>query len=214
MRKILLAFVLLWACMLKGQVPTDSLAGTYVGKYYYANPLTNPWTITQDTIFVSWADSTICKLLAYYPSGGSYGGYYYTNYYSCNGAPPYNYFMKFYSMDSLKWIDDSVPQPWPNQPYSQRFFGKRISGHLPLGINVYKQQEIKILPIPASDKISVIVDKLYNPHLITIQNYVGQTVIKIPFSKEVVISDLPQGCYFLLISLDSGEVYKTKFIKQ
>lgn len=87
-----------------------------------------------------------------------------------------------------------------------------------IGIKEFYKEDIQIngYPNPVTDKISLAFNDIpnYENSIITIQNTLGETVKKLSFSKSVYVSDLPQGCYFLQITLQSGEAYKTKFIKQ
>ncbi len=78
------------------------------------------------------------------------------------------------------------------------------------------EKNVFAYPNPATNVISLNSESIsnYQNSTIIIQNTLGQTVKKISFTKNVDISDLAEGCYFLQILLPSGETYKTKFIKQ
>src|ERR1051326_5614706 len=136
--------------------PADSLRGEYVGLYYYASPPTNPWIIAGDTLFVTNIDSANCLIQANFVIHNvSFGGNYYTNYYSCNGIEPSNYYSKFYSGDSIKRIDDNVPQPPPNPPQSMRFYGKRISNKTAGVSEQLSNEQVKVFPNPCYDVLNI-----------------------------------------------------------
>jgi hypothetical protein len=161
---------------LKAQVPADSLPGVYVGQFWLADPSTSPWVITPDTVYVHYVDSVLCKLLADDSINFSYGGFYYTDYYSCNGSVPSNNYMKFYSGDSLKLINNNSAQPPPNSPLSRRFFGKRISG-LVTGIQEKDDFNIKIFPNPCPDLLSIIMSNLSINCSIQLFDILGREVL-------------------------------------
>lgn len=78
----------------------------------------------------------------------------------------------------------------------------------------FSQIYISIFPIPAKDILTIYGSVNFSNATIIIQNTLGQTAKQLPFSKYVPVSDLPEGCYFLQIIFESGETFKTKFIKQ
>jgi hypothetical protein len=82
--------------------------------------------------------------------------------------------------------------------------------------NFGNKEKLIVYPNPTTESISLNIENIsnYQNSTITIQNTLGQTVKKIPFSKNIHVSDLAEGCYFLQITLSNGETYKTKFIKQ
>jgi hypothetical protein len=82
--------------------------------------------------------------------------------------------------------------------------------------NISLNKKISIYPNPTANQISVSIENISDPRnsIITIQNTLGQTVKKTSLTKNVDVSDLSQGCYFIEIILSCGETYKTKFIKQ
>jgi len=75
---------------------------------------------------------------------------------------------------------------------------------------------VSLYPNPASNTISLNIEETFNYRnsTITIQNTLGQTIKKLSFTKNIDVSDLSEGCYFLQVTLSTGEVYKAKFIKQ
>ncbi len=83
-------------------------------------------------------------------------------------------------------------------------------------ISQTETHQILIYPNPATNIISLNTNgnNNYQNSTVTIQNTLGQTIKKIPFTKNIDVSDLSEGCYFLQITLQSGEIYKIKFIKQ
>lgn len=77
-------------------------------------------------------------------------------------------------------------------------------------------EQLLIYPNPTSNTISLNIKSVsnYQNSTVTIQNTLGQAVKKISFAKDIDVSDLAEGFYFLQLTLPSGETYKTKFIKQ
>lgn len=99
--------LLIFSFSMRAQVPADSLPGTYVGEFWGASPCYNPWTITLDTEYVNSYDSVHCLIhtTIALTHGGTYT--YYTNYYSCNSTAPTDFYVQFYSGDSMKLINDN-----------------------------------------------------------------------------------------------------------
>jgi hypothetical protein len=188
--------------VLQAQTPTDSLAGVYAGKYWLANPSTNPWVITGDTVYVTSIDSVNCLVIASDKSNSvGYGnGNYYTNYYSYNNAAPTNYYMKFYSSDSVKWIDNNLPQPPPNPAISRRFYGKRIGPYHGIGVKQFagNSNQISIYPNPASTMLHVELKRPNETAQIQISNALGQELINTQ-EKDIDVSNLPNGVYFVRV---------------
>lgn len=191
------------------QVPADSLPGTYAGLLYYANPYTNPWTITPDTLYASNIDSANCKVQVNY---SPYFGYptYYTDYYSCNGIAPSNYYTKFYSGDSVRVINDQVAEPPPSQPISYRFYGKRISNKI-VGINeLLRNERINVYPNPSNGKFTIynLQNTIYNLNL---YNIFFEKIFsdKIEYCTSYIVHhDLLKGIYFLEISNEKEFIAK------
>jgi len=77
-------------------------------------------------------------------------------------------------------------------------------------------EEIIFYPNPVSNIILLCFESIsdYPNSTVTIQNTLGQTVKKISFTKNIDVSDLAEGYYFLQVVLSNGEMYTTKFIKQ
>src|ERR1051326_720632 len=184
--------------------PADSLLGEYVGLWYYKSAPTNPWTITSDTEYVSNIDSINCKVNLY-ASTNSGQSIYYTDYYSCNGTAPANFYVKFYSGDSLRLINDNEPQPPPNPAISYRFFGKRISNKITAENEVINAKQIKVYPNPAKDKIFI--DVKNKNTTMSLFDICGKEVLKTQ-NKEIDISALPEGIYFFQVKTAEGIAVK------
>lgn len=87
----------------------------------------------------------------------------------------------------------------------------------PTGIETHKGiKQVNIYPNPTSNTISLNIENIsyYQNSTVTIQNTLGQTIKSLPFTKNIDVSELPEGCYFLQIILSNGETYKGKFVKQ
>src|SRR3989344_338405 len=214
MKAYLLLINLMLANLGLAQVPADSLEGTYAGNYMYSSPPGSAWMVMPDTFYIANVDSVNCVVNANdsYISTGNV--YYYSTYFSCNSTPPTNYFTQFYNLDSLRVIDDSVPQPWPNPSYSVRFYGKRI-GPLPIGIKGNKEKEelIKVWPNPTSGFLSINTQDIKGQVKISIVNAVGEEIKKQHKELknnlyELDVSDLPEGIYLLRIETEKGIMTK------
>ncbi len=212
----LFAYCLLPTAYCSAQMqPADSLMGTYAGQYWLANPATGPWVITPDTMLVTNIDSVNCLVQANLVMNNvSYGGNYYTDYYSCNGAPPSNFYMKFYNGDSAKRISDNVPQPPPNPPISRRFYGKRISNQI-TGVNeLLNSEQITIYPNPSNGTLTI-ENKILNEEVeIKIIDAIGKEnkKFKVKTGKTIIdTSDLKSGVYLMKIGTAKGILIK-KFI--
>ncbi|NSW46621.1 MAG: hypothetical protein HPY79_12500, partial [Bacteroidales bacterium] len=150
MRKNLLMFIFLFS--LKGfsqTPPPDSLIGTYAGQYWYANPASDPWIITNDTLYVNSIDTIYCSIYGYNNNINVYG-LFQTEYYYCNHQYP-NCALKFYSGDSIRIVMDNGIGPATNWIFvSKRFYGKRISHHTYTGVNPNNLNKCIITPNPAT----------------------------------------------------------------
>jgi sugar lactone lactonase YvrE len=87
-----------------------------------------------------------------------------------------------------------------------------------VGVNEIKKKNLtlNVYPNPntGSFSINILGVSNFQNSTVTIQNTLGETVKKISFSKNISVSDLAEGCYFIQVTLQNGETYKTKFIKQ
>src|ERR1051326_1729828 len=203
MKKVFILYCLLFTsyfCIAQMQ-PADSLPGTYAGQYWFKQPITNPWTITADTVYVTNIDSVNCAVQAHathfslippQPPDTNY----YTDYYSCNGTAPANFYVKFYSGDSLRLINDNEPQPPPNPAISYRFFGKRISNKITAENEVINAKQIKVYPNPVSEKVFI---DIKNKAEITLFDVYGREILKTQ-QKELNVSNLPNGVYFIRVT--------------
>jgi hypothetical protein len=99
-------------------------------------------------------------------------------------------------------------------PFVAKF--RSACGNTDAILELSEVQKTFVFPNPTVKTISFNLENTvdFQNSTITIQNALGQTVKKISFSKNIDVSDLPEGYYFLQITLLSGETYKTKFIKQ
>jgi hypothetical protein len=215
--KYLILFILL-AFTGRAQVSADSLPGVYAGLYYFANPSSGPWVITQDTLYVSNIDSVNCLVQSTDSINFGYNWYYFTNYYSCNSPEPSNFFMKFYNLDSVKIIDDNIAQPPPNPPVSFRFYGKRISG-LNTGLHAHNFVRLKIYPNPCN-QILMLSGDLPSAYLkILIFDLYGkqmrnEELIEENHAFHTNVKDLIDGVYILKIKTANGVPIEKLFIKK
>jgi len=221
-KAIFIVYCLLFTvCHSFAQVPADSLPGTYAGQYWLANPYTNPWVITPDTVYISNIDSVNCKTL--YADKDTIHFYgnptYYTDYYSCNGIAPSNYYTKFYNMDSIRIIIDDEPQPPPNQPRSWRFYGKRINNKI---VGLTELENIGVLvevyPNPSSsvfiikdEKLDIIDVDVYNVYGECVYQTSNQAINKLA---TIDLSKDAKGIYFLQIKSQQGIVSKKILIEK
>ncbi|MBS1647307.1 MAG: T9SS type A sorting domain-containing protein [Bacteroidetes bacterium] len=186
--------------LLQAQVPSDSLNGVYAGKFWYMN--NSPWVITNDTLYMTNIDSSNCSHLGYFKDSTIYfvsTAKYFTDYFSCNTPPPTNFFMKFYSLDSVKWIANNQPQPAPNfNTISQRFYGKRIGPyHSTTSIKHFFSDELlSFYPNPVNKILNVEKSDFNKNEEITIFDILGNEVLKSK-EKQIDISTLPNGMYYI-----------------
>ena len=87
-----------------------------------------------------------------------------------------------------------------------------------IGINELKSKNnnLSIYPNPASNSISLggRDNSIFQNSSVTIQNKLGEIVLKIPFTDNISLSNLQEGCYFLQLTTKNGETFQSKFIKQ
>lgn len=95
---------------------------------------------------------------------------------------------------------------------------RKVSGIGVTGISqiTNNKPQFFVYPNPTSNYISLHIDNTSKSQndIITIQNTLGQTVKKVFFNRDIDVSDLIQGYYIMKVTLQSGETYETKFIKQ
>jgi len=74
------------------------------------------------------------------------------NYTFCNSVINGNYYAWFHDMDSITAIADSNTIPYPSpSPFSVRFYGKRVSNNIGMGIDEMKyKQELIVYPNPSN----------------------------------------------------------------
>jgi hypothetical protein len=208
----------------QAQVPADSLVGIYAGQCYYANPSTEQWAITQDTVYVASVDTLTCLDIIY---GGCGSGTFtlYTTYTYCNSFPPTNHFSLFHNNDSLTYIADNNPNPPPSTTtWSIRFYGKRI-GHFINGIENLQanKEQIKISPNPANYNITIEIPQQSTIEILNIQGQIIKeektkdnktTLDHVGCASYVVdISGFESGVYIIRATTEGGEITK-KFIKE
>ena len=73
---------------------------------------------------------------------------------------------------------------------------------------------LSIYPNPANLTLNIL-DKqnLLNNANVSIINYLGQTVLSMPYSHQIDISNLLNGVYTVKIKTEQGKLYHSKFIK-
>ena len=147
-----------------------------------------------------------------------YLSYVYTNYGNCNssgGVDTGRYIgIKYQSGITVSYGWVKLKSDTANGFLIREFsLGTPMVGIEP---NTNKENYFSVYPNPSANAISLNISGVtnYQNSNISIQNTLGETVKKIPFSKDIDISDLAEGCYFLQVTLPNGETYKTKFIKQ
>lgn len=218
MKKILnITGLILVSCYCFCQVPTDSLPGTYVGQFWFANPNTSSWVITPDTLFVVGVDTINCRDTTY-STNGYFNGIpiFYTTYNYCNTPVPSNGYSLFYAADSLRMVYDNIPQPYPNSPVSERFYGKRISGSLLVGImKLELSQKLEVFPNPCFGILNILSEVLNDKAQIVITDITGREIkkdeIRLNEKTQYDVSDLPGGVYFLIIKTSEG-IFNKKLI--
>jgi hypothetical protein len=225
--KNLLIIILLISGNCFGQVPADSLTGTYAGTLWWAPPTIGSMVAVPDTLFVTEIDSVNCLAkysstdTAYYNLLSSEGRTYYTDYFSCNATNPINKYMKFYCNDSVRIISYYHLQ-W-NPFDNHKFYGKRISGSVPTNVRLLEilgNNNIRVFPNPAKDKIEIRLPKENGAGCINIYDIKGQLAKSFEIRKDELnstiilnIEKLSEGFYFLSISVNN-KCFNTKFIKE
>jgi hypothetical protein len=81
---------------------------------------------------------------------------------------------------------------------------------------IKKENDLFVYPNPSTENISIINANVFSfqKSTLTIQNTLGEIVKKLPFTNNIDVSDLAEGCYFIQVTLQNGETLTTKFIKQ
>jgi hypothetical protein len=82
------------------------------------------------------------------------------------------------------------------------------------GVDELEKPSLKIYPNPATDEIHLEFPEGYEGEDVIITNCTGQTVMHSPFKKDLNISELPQGIYFINVTFPQGINYHSKFIKE
>lgn len=201
-----------FASVCLGQIPADSIPGTYAGLYYYKSPPSAPWIITQDTIYVSNMDTVFCTA-DYINCPNNSGDFFYTTYYSCNSVPSSNYYTLFFNGDSIKMIYDNVAQPPPNNSYSYHFYGKRISNKTASANGSLNSVQVIMYPNPANDVLNI---DGKNLNEIKITDLTGREIKNIKTESErtqVDVCDLKNGFYFIQMQTSNGFLVRKIIIR-
>jgi hypothetical protein len=84
--------------------------------------------------------------------------------------------------------------------------------------NYLKYKQINIFPNPSSNILNITapesIENEFEHSEIEIMNYMGQTILKLPYASKVIISSLLQGIYVLKISTPKGIFFTSSFIKE
>ncbi|MFZ4740940.1 MAG: T9SS type A sorting domain-containing protein [Bacteroidales bacterium] len=73
--------------------------------------------------------------------------------------------------------------------------------------NIKAEESVKVFPNPAKDKITLILSKNFKNYKINLFNAYGQLILETQ-SKEIDVSKLPNGLYFINIRLENSEINK------
>ena len=147
-----------------------------------------------------------------------------TNYYLPNGAALNNVTGTFnFSKDSIglyafsykinEWRKD-LSNVYNIVGTSQLDFIMNITANI--GINEIKDEILNVLiyPNPVSNTLHISTSQNTTEYFtIEINNYLGQSVLKLPFTKDFDISNLPNGYYILTLISKDKIINRTKFIK-
>lgn len=77
------------------------------------------------------------------------------------------------------------------------------------------KDNIKVYPNPTNSILTITDEqKQFKNSTIDIKNTLGQTVLSFPFQKEIDVSSLSNGLYFLQIEIEDKRLVNAKFIKQ
>jgi sugar lactone lactonase YvrE len=74
--------------------------------------------------------------------------------------------------------------------------------------------EIKLFPNPTSDYLNLELQNQTNISEIEITNQLGQTILKQAYNKQIDVSFLFTGCYFIKLISEDKTVYHSKFVKE
>lgn len=84
-----------------------------------------------------------------------------------------------------------------------------------IGIKEWEILKIKIYPNPANEFLRILDENnVFQNSEIEILNYLGQTILKLPFINSIDILKLPQGIYSLKIVTKDNQNYYSKFVKE
>ncbi len=214
---LLIIYCLLFTvCSSYAQVPADSLPGTYAGQYWYANPATSPWVITPDTVIVTSIDTINCTTISY-GGCGNYGGIQSTlfkSYSYCISSLPTNFYVKFYSLDSINTIDDNIPNPPPSSTtWSIRFYGSRINNKITSIHELINNKQLFIYPSPCNGILTIECKINEEETEIIITDAIGK-IVKSQESKvkngiiTLDVGDLKSGIYILQIRTEKETLSK------
>jgi len=192
-----------------GQTKPDSLKGTYVGNYWFKWNEDTAWTIKNDTAYVISIDTSNCIIndfykILYLPSGGEYE----TSYSFCNKNLP-NWYKRFFSDDSLMVIFNEVSMPPPNyHVWSARFFGKKISSEILVGIsdNISYDLKLELFPNPFNNFITI--KNIRKNCMLRIIDLTGKVIfkqeIKSQNALQINTDQILKGLYILQITTSNA----------
>jgi hypothetical protein len=98
---------------------------------------------------------------------------------------------------------------------SRKTIAKKIIKQSSLGLNEFIESEKFIFyPNPTNSILNIDGEqKHFQNATINLTNYIGQTILSIPYSNQIDVSNLSCGVYTIRIKTINGELYNTKFVK-
>lgn len=197
----------------------STIAGTGIGGYSgdggpaISAQLGNPKGIAVDNfgnIYVSDNDRLIRKVNA---SGiiSTFSGTIVVAGYSGSGIPAYGAGLNF----PMQMTTDALGNLYFCDRDNHRAREICVSSCLAGVDEISKAINFKIYPNPVSNTLHIESEQYFGAgSAIEITNTLGQTVLKLPYSNEIDVSSISNGCYFLKITSNNNQSFHSKFVKQ
>ncbi len=204
MKKIICVFFIVCGFMANAQEPVpDSLVGIYPGVTYIRNSTETEWTEYIDTIYVISIDTSTCLFSCFTRVQTFNNRPLETDYSYCQHSST-NYYTLFYSLDSIKRINNEVPSPPPYTYTSDiRFFGKRIPNSSYVGVKQLSSLKTRahIYPNPTNENLFVeLVNSKKEKFKLVVRNVYGIIVFEDLMTNDnysINVSNFAKGVYFL-----------------
>lgn len=114
-----------------------------------------------------------------------------------------NFYEYYISIDVASCSTD------PFQSFELESNREFINPNLSIGESNWLKNAITVYPNPTSKYLNILINGNFELHGLTIYNAIGQKILETNVFKQIDVSEIPSGIYYLVIGSDQGTVTKT-----